>query len=1207
MARGNPRGRAGSHSNSPASRGNARGRGGGRGGRGGRGGGAAVRVDHSMQDFDYADLVSDDMLRFTPSPVFQPPLQPAPQSGYGTPNRGARGGRGGRGGRGSPFPRGGGSANSSGRTTPVVSAPYPTRGSYGSHRGTRGGLGSQFGAAERGGRGGMRGGGFGGRGRGGAAYSGSSTPRHVVGLSEGAFNPLLVPVKFVRATGDGLGTVGGEDEHGLELAGAASPPRPQEKRLPRHSVEGALAAEVQNLALEADEDDVEDNPKGGPPPETAFEPEPATTATMALDELEDAPDAAEPTTHPGLGSRARQPVEREVPAPSPTAALPEATPDVDEDVAGGDDGPPLFEISVSRSTVTVDLPSSLAPPAALVAHDSSTPLSSDSSDSDSEQILFPRRAQAHADPVSSARPPAAAPRPAADLSLSTSSSHAPAVAARTRAPHPSQPAQPAKQSKKALKRASRAARKTGRLHARSGNAHLAGHGSGRRLDEDEDEDQGVAQEQAQDRAAGAALFAQMQGAKGVDDMLVASDDDDEQDIVDAEGHVPGQPRQGDSDLEWGSSSPAARGPPRGRAKKAALRAQRADQRERDKLERLVAAGATREEVEVALALEMSLEAERRDARERERRRAEEDYAANVRNDEGDDSMAVLAAFARGAVGQLGGTHERGDDADRRMAEDEEDEDEWGTSSDGESEDEEESDEEDDDDTEGAHDRRLALEEEEGSDEVDSDDELEMEYSLGDADGRVEHSLSIASDEDSFDSSLSSSTDSDAELFAFESALLAGQKISLQRMGQSGSGGRKDERERKKARARQRKGKGKAHVVDSRSSEEDSDDDDGDDVMFTGQDSWADRDEDYISKVQAAVRLNTDLLSTAQGGRAARRSNRRERNKLFNAISQGNFDDIDLYDEAADLDEDLVEAMFAEQEEMGFAGPSKKQRKKDKTFNGAFSAQLAAQWDLDRSKKASKKAQRAAERAAAREAEFRDTYRDKSGAYSRGKAGAKRLAAGSGDDNDAATINTRIRHFIVTDLSATSLSLPPMAKKARIAVHLLAEVYGLKSRSLGSGKNRFPVLERTSKTTVVGVSERRVRAIVGTADGEHELGGFDADWGGPRGKGKYRGKVGGLWKALEGASGKKSGGGRRDQLGKNSEGAVVGQGADRIGEDNVGFALLKKMGWTEGGQIGLSGQGLHEPVVARVKTGKSGLGSGFAVSRGDAQALARGPE
>jgi len=74
-----------------------------------------------------------------------------------------------------------------------------------------------------------------------------------------------------------------------------------------------------------------------------------------------------------------------------------------------------------------------------------------------------------------------------------------------------------------------------------------------------------------------------------------------------------------------------------------------------------------------------------------------------------------------------------------------------------------------------------------------------------------------------------------------------------------------------------------------------------------------------ARSQAAVRLNADLLSTAQGGRAARRSNRRERNKLFTAISQGNFDDIDLYDEAADLDEDLVEAMFAEQEESGFGG------------------------------------------------------------------------------------------------------------------------------------------------------------------------------------------------------------------------------------------------------------------------------------------------
>ncbi|BGP42715.1 squalene synthetase-like protein [Rhodotorula kratochvilovae] len=1161
-----------------------------------------------MQDFDYADLVNDGLLGFTPSPAFQPPEQQPHNTGYSTPNRGARGARGG--GRGA-FPRGGGhtlgggSAPSSGRASP---APYPTRGGFGGGRGRGAGLGAHLGGAEGrggfGGRGGMRGGA-----RGGGAYSGSSTPRSVVGMGGGGFNPLLVPVKFVRASGEGLGTVGGEDEHGLELAGAASPPPPAAKRLLRHSVEGALADEVKNLALETNEqDEQEDEHFSPPPPETAFEPEPATTATMALDELEDAPDAAEPTSHPGLGSRARHPVELEEGPARPASPPATAAPLAEADEASEDDSPPLFEISVTRSTITADL-SSLPPPFALSrTHDSSTPLSSDSdssSSSDAEQILFPRRALSHADPVSSLRAGAPPARPAAELSLP------PPAPAAPRAPHPSQPAQPARQSKKALKRAARSARKLGRAHARSGNAHLARQGQGHRLGggEEEEEDDDERAERAEDRAAGAEMFARLQGAgdaAGVEDMLSAASSGDDDAGVDAEGHVPGAPRLDDSDLEWGGDAPPPRAPraPRGRAKKAAQRAARAQTREAEKLERLVAAGGAREEVELALALELSAKEERRSAREQERRRAEEDYAANVaaEEEEGDDSRAVLAAFARGAVGQLGGEHGRGDDADRRMAEEEEDSDEWGTSSE---EDGEESD--DEEDTEGAYDRREALAEEDDSEEVDSDDELEVEYSLGDADGRVEHSLSLASSEsdsdaDSFDSSLSSSTDSDAELFAFESALLAGQKVSLSRMGQGGTGGRKDERARRKARRTARKGKARAVEVDS---DEDSSDEDEDALLFEGKDTWADRDEDYISKVQAAVRMNADLLSTAQGGRAARRSNRRERNKLFKAISEGNFDDVDLYDEALDLDDELIEAMFAEQEEeMAFGGPSKKQRKADKSFSGAFSAQLAAQWDLDRSKKASRKAQRAAERAATRDAEYRDSYRDKGQHHSRGKAGAKVLAAG--DENDAAAINTRIRHFIVADLSAASLSLPPMAKKARIAVHLLAEVYGLKSRSLGSGKSRFPVLERTSRTTVVGVSERRVRAIVGTADGEHEL---DADWGGPRGKGKYRGKMGGLWKALEGASGKKSGGGGggRGQLGKNPEGAVVGQGADRIGEDNVGFALLKKMGWTEGGQIGLSGQGLQEPVVARMKTGKSGLGSGFAASRSEAYALARGPE
>ncbi|GAA6033049.1 hypothetical protein JCM8097_000118 [Rhodosporidiobolus ruineniae] len=1203
-----------------------------------------------MQSFDYADLVSEDMLGFTPSPVFQPPPQqqqqqqsPYHSSGYSTPSRGGfRGGRGGfapRGGRG-----GGGSGTSSPGGAPFGGQQGGRRG-----RGRGGGIGADggFGGGGRGGRGGLGAfdarGGFAGRGGrgGGPSTSGYSTlrlGRGVVGASPGErFNPLLVPVKFVKASSAGLGTVGGEDEHGLEKAGAEAPLSPSKREQEKEwqlkpfeqeeeqepddgagetSLDGALAVEVGKLDLEA---------------VTHHEPEPSSTATMALDELEDAPESVPAASHPGLGSHPSLPAV----APSPSSP-----PDADE--AAKEDEPPLFEISTTGTALSADLTSSLPPPPALAAYAESGDEDAADSDEDEEQIIYPSRAKAQADPVFAPRPRPEAP-PASALPPITLRS----VSSATKSfPSPSAPAPAAaaalpklKQSKKALKRAARTARKLGRQHARSGNAHLAppsssaSAGAGQTLGGLDDNDE-VDEE---DLAAGRAMLARLSGrggAEGVEDMLGGAsyeEDGDEEDtaaeddagaVVDAEGHTEGQPRMGDSDLEWGDEG--APPPPRRGAlsKKQRQRQQRADQREAEKLERLVASGAAREEVEMAMAVEASLREQReqeeikalrrRERKEKDRRRAVDDYLRNldVGDEEGDDSIAVMSAFAAGVVGSLRGEQGRGDDADRRLAEEEE-EDEWGTSD--EEDEEEESEDEDDDseddseelDEEEEYERRLALEEEEDSDEVDSNVELEMEYSLGDADGRVEHSLSLASssNESSFNSSLSSSEDSAVEQLALESALLAGQTVRLQSIGQGGGGGRKAERERKKERRRERKGKGReVKFLEEEEDEEDSDDDD-DAMLFQGKDSWAERDEDFIERMQRTVAFNGDLLETAAGGKHARRANRKERNKLFKAISEGNFDDFDGgYD---DLDAEVEAMLMDEEDAMGWgAGPStKKQRKKDKTFGGAFSADLSAQWANDRSKKAAKKAERAAARAADREAEFRDSVSRYSKAGKKGKA----AAAAAEQANDAATVNSRIKHFIVYDLSSTTMSLPPMSKKSRIAVHLLAELYGLKSRSLGSGKARFPVLERTSKTTVVGVSERRVRAIVGTADGENELEEGYERWGGMgRGGRPKGGKMLGLWKALEGADGKKGrkfGGGGG---GRNSEGAVVGQGADKLGAENVGFALLKKMGWSEGGQIGLSG-GIAEPIAARVKTGKQGLGSGFAVSRGEAQRMARAPE
>ena len=220
----------------------------------------------------------------------------------------------------------------------------------------------------------------------------------------------------------------------------------------------------------------------------------------------------------------------------------------------------------------------------------------------------------------------------------------------------------------------------------------------------------------------------------------------------------------------------------------------------------------------------------------------------------------------------------------------------------------------------------------------------------------------------------------------------------------------------------------------------------------------------------------------------------------------------------------------------------------------FADSLQEQWASDRSKKGEYKKARALARA--------ETKEDKPWLS---KKGPKPPTARAGTNpSDVASINLQIREFLLS-LSKTSLALPPMSKKSRVAVHLLAEVYGLQSRSMGKGSSRFPVLERGPNSKVFGVDERRIKAIIATAAGESS-GSFGR--GASAGSAKAKGKMGGLWAALAGDAPRKSGGGGggggrggNDQN-KNREGAVVGQGADRLGEGNVGYELLKRMGSVE---------------------------------------------
>lgn len=222
-------------------------------------------------------------------------------------------------------------------------------------------------------------------------------------------------------------------------------------------------------------------------------------------------------------------------------------------------------------------------------------------------------------------------------------------------------------------------------------------------------------------------------------------------------------------------------------------------------------------------------------------------------------------------------------------------------------------------------------------------------------------------------------------------------------------------------------------------------------------------------------------------------------------------------------------------------------------SGTFADSLQAQWSADRAKKGDYKRNRALARAEAQEA-----------APWASKKSSKAPSPVAGvNSSDVATINHQIREWLMHQIGKPALSLPPMSKKSRVAVHLLGEVYGLKTKSLGKGSMRFPVLERGSKSGVFGVDERRVQAIIATAEGDPR-GAYGK--GAAAGSSKARGKMGGLWAALEGrpaGSGRKSGGGGGggggNEANRNREGAVVGQGADKLGEGNVGYELLKRMG------------------------------------------------
>lgn len=153
-----------------------------------------------------------------------------------------------------------------------------------------------------------------------------------------------------------------------------------------------------------------------------------------------------------------------------------------------------------------------------------------------------------------------------------------------------------------------------------------------------------------------------------------------------------------------------------------------------------------------------------------------------------------------------------------------------------------------------------------------------------------------------------------------------------------------------------------------------------------------------------------------------------------------------------------------------------------------------------------------------------------------QAKAIKAAAELSDDDmlpdyyNVETINTEIQSFVDVP-QRKMMKLPPMDNKSRKQIHMLADAYGLKSKSTGKGVGRHIMLLKTGRTgqnVDYGVVNKAAKAC-------------------------DKGGIGNFYKTIhlarKAASGsKKSGGGAKPMLTKHREGTIVGHEAQPIGQE-----------------------------------------------------------
>ncbi|KAK9477605.1 hypothetical protein V1514DRAFT_108758 [Lipomyces japonicus] len=281
------------------------------------------------------------------------------------------------------------------------------------------------------------------------------------------------------------------------------------------------------------------------------------------------------------------------------------------------------------------------------------------------------------------------------------------------------------------------------------------------------------------------------------------------------------------------------------------------------------------------------------------------------------------------------------------------------------------------------------------------------------------------------------------------------------------------------------------------------------------------------------------------------------------------DDVDLnnfYDDYDDNDDDdILDAEVRAMNDMLLRTSAK--MKKAPRFNVSdeeLEAKLQAQWLKDKESKKRKKKEREELRRQGKLGKKNNGKRNGSGPD---------LSAKYRKGMTAADIKHEIESFLLDDGKST-LSLPPMTKHSRKSVHILAHAFNLQSKSVGAGSSRFSIIYKDSATSYLELDSRSIARFNDDK--------FFAN-------GKYRGVSNNHDKNNGNGKLPKQFNSRTGQF-RHRDGDLVGGNAPEIGSNNIGRRLLERMGWDSGTGLGAVGNvGMAQPIFAKVKTSKAGLG------------------